>query len=348
MVKGRARAIPPLVIVAWTQTVALGAWIAFFALSGDAFVAPGRAWPAIAASAVLVMGMSGLLARASARGDISIVGPVFALSPIFTVLPDAVLSGSLPSPLGWLGLALSVAGVTSLSGGGGPWRALGALFARRDARDALGAAVLLGLLAAVDRWGALTLGPASYLVCSHGAAALLTGAVALITTPRGLVASTAQANCLTLVIHGLLGVTGTGMQTSALTMAPAAYVNAIRRMSAVVAVILGRTLFGEAGRRPPTRGCGPGVRGGRLPPPGALIAHGAARLHESRGARITRRSSAGLVTQSPIRPDAGHRGSGGLAPPDFAHGPRRTRRKVRLIRSARTVGSRGIPWRKCR
>jgi len=28
-------------------------------------------------------------------------------------------------------------------------------------------------------------------------------------------------------------------------MAPAAYVNAIRRMSAVLAVLLGRTLFGE-------------------------------------------------------------------------------------------------------
>ncbi len=41
------------------------------------------------------------------------------------------------------------------------------------------------------------------------------------------------------------------MQTTALTMAPAAYVNAIRRMSAVIAVVLGRALFREAdvGRR---------------------------------------------------------------------------------------------------
>src|SRR4029079_15882765 len=97
-------------------------------------------------------GMNALLARASARGDISVVGPVFALSPVFTVLPDAVLSGTLPSPLGWLGLALSVTGTVSLSGGA---RGLRALFARRDALDALGAAILLGFLAAVDRWGAL-------------------------------------------------------------------------------------------------------------------------------------------------------------------------------------------------
>ena len=104
-------------IAAWTQGVASTAWVAFFLLSGHPFAAPARTWPAIAASAVLAMGLNALLARASARGDISIVGPIFALSPIFTVLPDAVLSGGLPSPLGWLGLALSVAGVTSLSGG---------------------------------------------------------------------------------------------------------------------------------------------------------------------------------------------------------------------------------------
>src|SRR5439155_1231291 len=77
---------------------------------------PRSAWPAIAASSILVAGMSSLLARASARGDISIVGPVFALSPIFTVIPDAVLSGTLPSPLGWFGIALAVAGTLSLSG----------------------------------------------------------------------------------------------------------------------------------------------------------------------------------------------------------------------------------------
>lgn len=224
--------------------MAAAVWIAFFALTAETFVPPGDAWSAIAASVVLVIGMGGLLARASARGDISVVGPVFALSPIFTVLPDAALSGTLPSPLGWVGLLLAVAGTGSLSRGaaGGTLRAL---FARRDALDALGAAVLLGILAAVDRWGALALGPPSYLVCSHGATAIVSGVIALVTTPRGLIESTTPRNLVTVLSHGLLGVSGTGMQTSALTMAPAAYVNAIRRMSAVLAVVLGKTLFRE-------------------------------------------------------------------------------------------------------
>lgn len=247
VVKARAREIPPLVVVAWTQAVACAAWIVFFLVSGHAFVSPGAVWPAVAASAILVLGMSGLLARASARGDISIVGPILALSPVFTILPDAALAGGLPSALGWVGLAVSLTGTATLSGGdgAGTLARLRTLFERRDALDALGAAFLLGFLAAVDRWAALTVGAASYLVASHGASALLALAIVLATDPRGLGRSLAPGQTVTLLSHGLLGVTGTGMQTHALTLAPAAYVNAIRRMSAVVAVLLGRALFGE-------------------------------------------------------------------------------------------------------
>ena len=160
-----------------------------------------------------------------------------------------MLSGTLPSALGWVGLAPSVTGTLSLSGVG--IDKVRALFARRDAIGALGAAIFLGFLAAVDRWGASALGSPSYLLCSHGATALLTGAVVLVTTPRAFAAGAAPRHVATLIAHGLLGVTGTGMQTTALTMAPASYVNAIRRMSSVVAVLLGRTLFGEPdlGRR---------------------------------------------------------------------------------------------------
>src|SRR2546422_3418099 len=182
VVKGRARAIPPLVIVAGTQTVALTVWVGFFLVSGHVFTPPRSAWPAIAASSVLVTAMSGLLARASARGDISIVGPVFALSPIFTVIPDAVLSRTLPSPLGWFGIALAVAGTLSLSGRPDRGR-LRALLGRRDALDALAAAILLGVLSAVGRWAAGVPGPPSHLAGSPGAAAGLAG-VGSAVTPR--------------------------------------------------------------------------------------------------------------------------------------------------------------------
>jgi drug/metabolite transporter (DMT)-like permease len=249
VVKARARAIPPFVIVAWTQAIAFFAWLIFFVVSGHTFVSPGFVWLAIVTSAVLVMGMNALIARASMRGDISIVGPVFALSPLFTIVPDAMISGTLPNAVGAVGIALSVAGTVSLSGGAAG--SLRALFTRSDALDALGAAILLGVVAAVDRWAAIMLGPPSYLLCSHGVTALLTSTIALVSTPRAVLVSFLPRNLVTVVAHGLLGVTGTGMQTTALTMAPAAYVNAIRRMSAVMAVLLGSALFREPdlGRR---------------------------------------------------------------------------------------------------
>jgi len=213
VVKGRARAISPLVIVAWTQAVAFLGWATFFALTGHVLVWPGRAWLAIAASVVLVTGMSGLIARASARGDLSVVGPVYALSPIFTVVPDAVLSGTLPSPLGFVGIALAVAGTVGLSRGSTSGGTLRQLFRRPDALDALLAAIFLGMLSAVDRWGALALGPPSYLVCSHGATALLNLGLTAVRAPRALHASVLPQNVVTLLAHGLLGLTGTAMQT---------------------------------------------------------------------------------------------------------------------------------------
>lgn len=252
VVKARAREISPLVVVASNQLVAVTGWALFFLVSGHPHVMPqGRAWLAVVGSAGLVAVMNALLARASARGDISVVGPVFALSPIFTVGPDAVLSGTLPSALGWLGLALSVTGTASLSAGTGLGGRLRALLARRDALDALGAAVLLGMIASIDRWAALALGAPSYLLWSHGVTATLSGLVALAVTPAGVRAGLRPGTAVTLVGHGLLGVSGTALQTTALTLAPAAYVNAVRRMSAVVAVVLGSTLFREPdlGRR---------------------------------------------------------------------------------------------------
>lgn len=245
VIKGRGRVIPALVIVAWGQFVAAMAWAAFFLMTGARFSAPLWAWPAILASSALAITMNALLARASARGDIGIVGPMLALSPVFTLLPDAVLSGTLPSALGWLGLGLTLIGTVSLSGGSSWMEGLRTLLARRDALDALGAAVILGILGAVDRWAALGLGPPSYLLCSHGTSALLASLLALAITPRDLARSMAPGNLVTLLGYGLLGVTGTGMQTTALTMAPASYVNAIRRLSAVLSVVLGRALFGE-------------------------------------------------------------------------------------------------------
>jgi hypothetical protein len=117
---------------------------------------------------------------------------------------------------------------------------MNALLTRASARGD----ILLGFVA-VDRWGARAMGPPSYLVCSHGVTGLLAAVITLGVAPGSLGASARPAQAAALLAHGLLGVTGTGMQTTALTSAPAASVNAIRRISALIAVVLGTPLFRE-------------------------------------------------------------------------------------------------------
>jgi drug/metabolite transporter (DMT)-like permease len=173
---------------------------------------------------------------------------VLALSPVFAIVPDLLLSGTRPvGALGWVGLALSIAGTMTLSRGSGRRIDRGGFFGRRDVLDALGAAILLGVLSALDRRNALALGVPAYLVSFYGAKTVLVGIVALVRWPRELRESLNARDAVAILGYAGCAVLGTSMVIGAMTFAPAAYVNAMRRTSAIFSVLLGRTLFGEAG-----------------------------------------------------------------------------------------------------
>lgn len=250
LVKARARQIPPLVLVLWAQALGLATWGALFLLTGWPFTLPVALLGWLAAGGVLVATMAALVARASARGDISVVGPMLALSPVFAIVPDWLASGALPSALGWIGLLLAVGGTASVSRGEsavGGWRRF---LMREDALAALGAAVILGLQSAIDRYCARAAGVASYLLALHAVTALVVAGVVLVRWPRHLAATLAPRDLGTVLGNGVLQITGTALLITAFTLAPAAYVSATRRLSAVVSVVLGRALFGEPGFGP--------------------------------------------------------------------------------------------------
>lgn len=246
-VKGRARSVPPLVLVLWAQVLGVTGWGLYLTARGIRPVVPPDMWGWIAASVALSSGMSYLLVRGSARGDISIVGPVLALSPIFAIVPDGLLNRSWPSGIGWFGLAFSITGTVSLSRSKGRAFDVLALFRREDALTALGAAILLGLLSATDRFNAIALGIPVYLLVLHVAIALVLGTVLAVRDPAALAASLAPATLPAVLGNALLNVGGTALLISAMTLAPAAYVNAVRRLSAVFSVMLGYVLFSEPG-----------------------------------------------------------------------------------------------------
>jgi drug/metabolite transporter (DMT)-like permease len=247
LVKGRAGHIPPLVLILWVQVVGAAAWGAYFLVTRRPVIVPAGSWPWIAAAVGLSCGMMFLLILASARGDISIVGPVLALSPAFAIVPDWALSGTLPRGLGWIGLALSVTGTVTLSRGGGRDVGLLALFRRLDAIAALGGAVLLGILTAVDRRNAIALGVPTYVLTLHASVAVVVALLVAIGSRRALLASLRPADLAVVLAHAALTVAGNNLLITAMTMAPGAYVVAVRRTSAVFAVVLGRALFEEIG-----------------------------------------------------------------------------------------------------
>lgn len=247
VVKARARDVPPLVLVFWFQALGAAVWALHFLLAGAAVHLPrsSRGW--VLAAVALAGAMYYALARASARGDISIVGPMLALSPVFAVLPDVLISGAVPSALGWIGLILVIAGTASLSRGASGRVALRELLRREDAALGLAAAVILGVLSAVDRRNALDLGVPTYLLALHAATSALAGGLALARTPAALAASFLPPRLGVVLGHALLAVAGTALQIAAVALAPASYVNAVRRLSAVFSVVLGRVLFAESG-----------------------------------------------------------------------------------------------------
>jgi drug/metabolite transporter (DMT)-like permease len=231
----------------WTQVVGAAAWSVGLRLAGRHIDIPPDMWGWILLAAGCAGAYSYLLTRASARGDISIVGPVLALAPVFSIPPDWWLTGTLPRGLGWVGVGLAVVGTAGLSVTRGRRFDLRGLFARPDALDALGSAFFLGVLAAIDRHNVLRMHVPSYLVGAYASLAVPLLLVALARAPRALADSLGPAQLPRVLTHAALVLSGTGCQVFALGLAPAAYVASIRRTSAVFSVLLGSALFREQG-----------------------------------------------------------------------------------------------------
>jgi drug/metabolite transporter (DMT)-like permease len=254
VVKAWTRDVPPLVLIFWTQTLGLVVWLAYFGVTGAAFVVPPEMYPWVLASVVLAAAMSYLLVRATAGGDISIVGPVLATSPVFAILPDYLMSGSLPRGLGWLGIALTVAGTISLSRNVRGHFAPRELLRREDAICTLAASIVLGVLSGVDRRAALAIGVPSYLLALH--ATMWTGCAIFVALRRraAFAAALAPRRLAPVLLHAAFVMAGVVLLMNAITYVPASYVNSVRRMGAVFSVLLGSAVFDEPGLSDRLRG----------------------------------------------------------------------------------------------
>lgn len=245
VVKAWTRDVPPVVLIFWTQTVGLTVWLGYFAVTGAEFRVSSAAYPWVLASTVLAATMSYLLVRATAGGDISIVGPVLATSPVFAILPDYLMSGALPRGVGWLGIALSIAGTIALSRTPHGRFAPRELFYREDALCTLAASVVLGVLSGVDRRAALDIGVPSYLLALHATIWAGCALIVALRQRRAFAANLAPPRLAPVLLHAVFVMSGAILLMNAITLVPASYVNSVRRVGAVFSVMLGSALFDE-------------------------------------------------------------------------------------------------------
>lgn len=193
-------------------------------------------WPYLLASAGIHVVYFTLVARAYGGADLSFAYPLMrGTAPVLSALAAAMLLSEVPTPGGWLGIALICGGVLSLAGSA--WRRSAAH--PMALLSALGNAAVIALYTLVDGQGARLSGHAfSY-----------TGWVFLLTAPLMLgVAAVLRRGAwrrpaATAWRHALLGGGGTlaaySLALWAMAQAPIATVAALRETSIVFAALIG-------------------------------------------------------------------------------------------------------------
>jgi drug/metabolite transporter (DMT)-like permease len=108
-----SRRIAVLAVLAISQAIGLAEVVLWVLVAGDPFPGVGELWPAAAAGVAGLVGL-GALYRGLAIGAMGIVAPISAASPIVPLAVDAT-RGITPALLQWVGVALVLTGIVTLS-----------------------------------------------------------------------------------------------------------------------------------------------------------------------------------------------------------------------------------------
>lgn len=108
-----SRRMAVIAVLAISQAIGLAGLLIWVGSTRESFPGVGNLLPAIAAGVAGLVGL-GALYRGLAVGAMGIVAPISAASPVVGLSVDA-LQGTYPAALQWLGIALVLAGIATLS-----------------------------------------------------------------------------------------------------------------------------------------------------------------------------------------------------------------------------------------
>ncbi len=224
-----------------TDAVVVGAglvclsWLPFVPLPAP------DAWPYLAASVAAHLAYYVLMARAYARGELSLAYPLMrGVAPLATAIAGALLLQEMPVPLAWLGIALIAGGIVLLS-----LRALDHAPSRATVVVALANAGVIATYTLIDGHGARLAGNAwSYVLWLFALNLLPYTLWVSLRRGREVMRFLVSQPGATLG-GGALSAGAYAIAVWAMTVAPVAMVAALRETSVLFAALLGARLLRE-------------------------------------------------------------------------------------------------------
>ncbi len=203
-------------------------------------------WLAIVAALPLELLAAFLYMKVLKICHLSLCIPLLAFTPVFLILTGWLILGEALNPAGLMGLALIAGGSYFLGLGGSRlawWEPLAALARESGARLMLGVAALYSLTSALGKLAILHSEPAFFGVFYP----TVVGGSMLAAYPLSR-AKEARILASRLALGLLIGVAVAGeifCHVYGMTLAPAAYLIGVKRMSILFSVILGRLVLQE-------------------------------------------------------------------------------------------------------
>jgi drug/metabolite transporter (DMT)-like permease len=218
-------------------------------------------WPTFGPSfglALLVGGSLNILAfilyvRAIKIAELSLTVPLIALTPLFLLFTSPLIVQEWPTLADAIGVILLIVGSYVLNLGAKTqnpdWLApLKAIFRNEGSRLMFCTAFIWSITSNVDKIGTVNSSPLFWAISLFAVIAI--GMIPfMIRRGKGLkyTLHSLQQEAKLLTATGIFNAIGVGFQFLALTMAPVTQVIAVKRLSALIAVVFGYFVFGEKG-----------------------------------------------------------------------------------------------------
>lgn len=223
--------------------------VAFFALiivlwQGFPVIGPGF-WRAVLISGAINVVTTFLTLRALKSGELSLVAPILALSPIFLLLTSPIINSQYPTFLGAIGMLMSVGGIYTMKVTEkklGWLEPIKALWRSAGVKEALLVAFLYSVSANYDSIGTNNSSPFFFILVMNSFVFICFLLPAL--AKKGFFRSIWE-NKKGLSLMSIFMTSEVGCQFTAFEMAIVPYVISVKRASAIFSVLWGKQFFKE-------------------------------------------------------------------------------------------------------